>query len=1324
MNRLDFFNEAKEISFELSGRNVNGADLRIQYPRGSKPQWRDELNRLIHLRDEADSVDAQIEELIPLAPPPGPRVELEPGRERRLSVQEQASLKARELKRWNVTIDAVYDFGPPYHAILDNVFIQFTVDAVSRMEVRSRINELRQKWEEDNGALINGKTNWVFKDYTTIEIVQVTESILADVPMFATKWHYKLLGDIDKININKGKCVTDYLLYEFSKHKKEFSWMTEKYIHLIMGKKKGYTTNDIMNLAKTSKYISVHALTPILEVFLHHRAVEHTRVNLCFIVNNEHCYPIIDKIFKNKIIYNNKLDLGDFEFEIEYDKHTYFSTESEYLHNKKKTEKIILIDTRNLSWLAYEVMKRTGKIIQGMKFYYSVLTSFEHPDGSIIEVAPDYTLRREVCQMLHKRNPITEFVYRNQTWASLAKNIFKYQFDDLKQSILSEEMINIYDKYSIGPYTKIVNDMSCVFDSDIHGAFDRTKCYTDVLLNNEYELPVYTVFDEIRPIEDISNVTKRTIEGVEKIRVNSIDWVVGEYYINKQLKLGNGTIVYPKGFYPQNLTRWCVEKKYIELSDIKFYAKAGTCLAPDHFKPFIEYCLNIQLLKEEVEPEPELIYQEPNPEDGYVGVIQQEECNRFFKELMEKKKKEEKKEEDNWAQQFQRSISKSLINNFIGWLNKKWTIKEKGAITDSFPVACGTFAEEIKKGNECFINKIKDLYIIRSTKKERLSRTSSPIWRHIIAGGIISLDKMHSEVCDENSKVISYKVDAIFVENPRKDFVPATDENKKIGDITIENWSISGTKISIDTKEKYKIKKTEWIKKKYDHSEEMYKELQEGSYGCFGMSGSSKSTTLSRLCKDAIKAGKKIKILCQTNKAVAVLKRKGVKDVQTFDSIFWNKNTGLRDERLGERILKNYDGIWVDEFSMPCWTLYSVLLPLKKAGKEIRLFGDNNQCSAIEEHGPKKMEYFDEESGEMIKDKTAYKMYDYESSTYIKMLCDCRYYKMKYISKYGRYDNKLYKVIKYLMKTGKISKECINKKNKKCYSNICYTNRKRWEINKERYDDYKLMRMKDLDIVDVNNPKHYQKGYVPISYTIKKKQCGKKMQNMNWTKDNNESVYTQTWMKGVSVICNINSKEKDVYCGERYYIDEVNRKKKQITLLTIDGEKVDAVFDYYYFSYNFEIGFCITVHRIQGDEIKNKFCIYQVEYMSFELFYTAIGRAREFDKVFFNYTPKQFQREVVCNRSTIIKHKVKIPDMRQNKGGEREHQEKREPKIQIVQDVHLNKKIFEIREQKDMYIIQYRENGKKKNRKVRFGKKTTKEQALKRIMNIKAKLEE
>jgi hypothetical protein len=1193
------------------------------------------------------------------------------------AVAEEAAEKGLlRRKLWNVHVVARYDFGRRV-ADIETVDMQFSTRAFTEQEVRNDIDRLRVLWEENQQGVINGKSNWTFITYVSIDIVEARSADLANQPMLGARFHYKLLGDLDKININEGQCVPDYLLHEFSCNKRYFKNMDEKkIIQLLGGKKNGYTVNDIIDLAKTSRFISVHALTPMLEVFRHYKASEHTRINLCFIINNDHCYPILDKIFKKQIIYNNKLDLSDFTFEVKYDAHTYFSTEAEYLREKKDS-KVCLVDTHNLSNLAHDVMNETGKVIQGMKFYYSALTSFEHPDGSIVEIAPDYILRREVCKLLHSRKPITEFVFRNQTWGALAKNIFRYEFDDLTHSVLSEEMINIYNDYPIGPYVKQINDMTDIYDSDIHKGFDITRDYTDVLLNNEYDLPVYTVFDEIKPICNIA-----TYDGV---MMTDIDWVTGEYYIDVELRLGridnlsdSATIIYPKGFYPQNLTRWCLDHEYIKIDDIKFYAKSGTCLKADHFKKFIEYCLNIELL-------------------GGAENIYQDSPESLFRT--------------------QSGIGKSLINHFIGWLNKKFSIKEKGCITDSFEIACGTFAEEIKKTKsnifdceyDCFINKVKNLYIIRSTRKEKLSQTSSPIWRHIIAGGIINLDKMHSKVCDNNTKVISYKVDAIFVENPIGDFSPIEDDKKKVGDITSENWSISGSKISIDKRKSYEIKVVKWLKKEYNalldesNGKKMYKELQEGSYLCTGMSGSSKSTTLSNLYKDAIKNGKKIKVLCQTNKAVSVLKKKNVDNVQTFDSIFWNKNTGERDGMLGKKILKDYDGIWVDEYSMPSWILYSVLLPLKKLGIEIRLFGDNNQCSAIEEHGPEPDEEIDCETGQTIRGKyTTYKMYDYYSSHFIKSLCDFKCYEMKYIPKYGRYDDKLFTVVDYLMKNNRIHKSCEEKVEKTCYSNICYTNRKRWEINDLRYEDYK----------------YTHSDYVPLTYEIKKKQCGKKMQKfIKWHKD---EIYNQVWMKGVSVICNVNSKEKKVNCGERYYIGEIDHKKKMIKLVDSMGSNFEW-FDLKYFSYNFEIGFCITVHRIQGDEMIHKFCIYQIDQMSKELFYTAIGRAKEFDKVFFKYTTMEFLPERVCNKSTIIKHCIKVPNADQIKGGNRVFEKDRKPKIQIVQDVHLNKKTFNIKEAKDMYIIQYREDGKKKNKKVRWGR-ISKEDAYIKILKIQKEL--
>ncbi len=1120
-------------------------------------------------------------------------------------------LKKRE-KKYNVHIVAKYNFGTRARPLLSDVDIQFSTSAFSKREIREKIDSLRESWQVDQQNIIDGKTNWIFDSYVSIDIVRVRESQLVVQPMLGTKWNYQLLGDIDKININAGKCVPDYLLYEFSRSKGNFKHMTrENIIALLGGDKNGYTTEDIIILAKQSNYISVHALSPMLEVFEHYRAKEHTRINLCFIVNNSHCYPIIDKTFKDQIIYKNKLDLGKFKFDVSYDNHKYYESETSFLDAEKEENKVCLVESNNLSKLAKKVMDKTKSIIQGMKFYYHTLTSFEHPDGYIVESAKDYFLRKEVCLFLRKQYKTDEFIFRNQTWTTISYNLFQYGFDDLQKSRLSDELEDIYEKYPVGPYMKKISNTK--FDRKTCFGFDICKSYTSVLLNNTDDFPIFTPLDEVKPISQL-------IDWIEDDRF--IDWVAGEYYIKRTIKMARNTIVLNKGFYPLNLTRYALDNGYIKFDDITHFIKASTSLKANHFNKFVEYCFHMDIFSDSIQ--------------------------------FQKGKRENMKTVNEY-------ISKSLVNYMTGYLNKKYSISEKGCITDSYKMACGTFMEENKKGNDCFINKIKDLYIIRSTTKRKILETSSPIWRHIICGGIMNLDKMHSKLTDENSIVISYKVDAIMIKNPKADYKQeiVKKKDKKIGDIVRESWSVSGKLIDIDSRPTYIHKEKIWIEKSYNHSEEAFNELKEGSYIIYGISGSGKSTILSKLIQS--QPERKAKVLCFTNKAVTVLKKKGIKDVSTFDSIFYNKDTKKRDYLLGCRFLSKYDDIYGDEYGMNSWRYMDFLYMLKKAGKNIRLFGDENQCSPIEEYSPPR-----------TKTNTS-KLYDYKNSLFVKNLCDCRCYCVDYLPQYGRYDDKLHKVVKYLLKHEKLHKSCKDKTIKvNLAKNIAYTNKKCDEINNKCIEQFKSSN------------------------------------NRNFTTCKNKY-----WQEGMPIISNINSKINKINRSEMYTIETINTHKKIIKLKNNNAE-----FDFNYITDNFSHGFCVTVHRMQGDEIADEYNIYQIWMMSKELLYTAIGRGTKFDNVHFEYNSKIFCKERVYDKSVIIppsKKKIIKKIIEKNK----------KTKIQVIQDVHVNKfrfAEFNIKEYEDSYSISYRKEGKRKFKRVRFGKKITKEQAFEKITKIRDKL--
>jgi hypothetical protein len=218
-------------------------------------------------------------------------------------------------------------------------------------------------------------------------------------------------------------------------------------------------------------------------------------------------------------------------------------------------------------------------------------------------------------------------------------------------------------------------------------------------------------------------------------------------------------------------------------------------------------------------------------------------------------------------------------------------------------------------------------------------------------------------------------------------------------------------------------------------------------------------------------------------------------------------------------------------------------------------------------------------------------------------------------------------------------------------------------------------------------------------------------------------------MEKMPVICNVNNKDKLVNRSEKYYIKSIDKNKKTVTLISeLAGVPPgEQTFDLDYFSHNFSYGFCITVHRMQGDEILEHYNIFEVEMMSKELLYTAIGRGKKLKHVHLKYTDKIFHGEQIyigssSQSSKPKQYKEKTPTTCGQLGGAAKKKSKKEPTVHIVQKIKLNKSGYEIRELKDMYIIQYRDNGKKKNRKVRFGKRITKEKAYIRIKKIQEDL--
>ena len=964
--------------------------------------------------------------------------------------------KKKKQRTYHIHIVATYIFPGKGE---DTVDIQVVRKDISKKNIKKKWRQIITKFENDSNGVINGETNHNFIKIESFDIVRAANINLRDVRMRATKLQYSLLGDLKNVNINDGECVIDYLDYEFSNNKYFSKFMTRnKIIELLGGvKNNGYTTVDIMKIINSSNYISMNALNPMLKVFEHHLAKNTSRINLCFIVNNNHCYPILDNDYKNKISRNKCLDLEELtNDEFNYKTCLYLNHISD-ISNDNKLD--ILINSNNLSNIANGIMRETNVIIEGMKFYKNKLISFQHPNKFRIESCTDYNEKKPLCKQL-------KIPFENQTFTNIGTNIFTSKFGELPKSKLSKEVEKIYSDYHIKPYIKLVNELyhgvSLLNDTDniIEKGFDINKSYSSVLLENKTNYPIFTQFDEVEPYRKIKS---------------------GEYYIDKNFTL-NPTIKLNRGWYPTNIINYCIEKGYLKEEDIKYCIKSTFSLSYDYFKKYVEFC-------------------------------------------------------------FKFKSGKKLVNNLTGFLNKKYNIYQKGCISDSYEIACGTFMNEIQKNNECFINKVNDMFIIRSTTKTRCLESNSPIYRQIVAGGIINLDKLYRKVTDCNSVVISYKVDSIMVLNPKKNIILGNE----IGDIRIEKWAtVKNIKI-IDPIPEYFHSDTyrdrDWIDIQLD-------ELK-GSYLVDGISGCGKSYLLSKLITEDDK------VLCFTNKACNVLRRKGIKDVATFDKIFYNKINNKTCEKIGLKRLEKYKNIYVDEYSMVPFKYIQLLYSLKK-DKNIRLFGDSNQCPPVEKNN---------KSG---------KLYDYKNSNFVKKICDYKLYNIPYKFEYGRYEEPLYNVILHLLKTNKIKINCKNKKIKpNLLFNIAYTNLHVQKINKKCCKDYG-----------------------------------------NFT-------------AGEPIISNVNSTKYNVFRSSRFVIEKIINN-----MVSLKGCKIKIPLSYIkkYFDY----GYCITVHRMQGDEITQEYNIYEVEKMSKALFYTALGRGKKLKNINFDYTNKIFREDRVNNESIVL----------------------------------------------------------------------------------------
>ena len=499
-------------------------------------------------------------------------------------------------------------------------------------------------------------------------------------------------------------------------------------------------------------------------------------------------------------------------------------------------------------------------------------------------------------------------------------------------------------------------------------SIDIRRCYTSVFMNNPEPWAVFSAFDSIEPV---------TIKSVNDIKV-------GEYYIEptwtnpftkevckmETFNIGKGNITLSRGFYPSVFVKYVLENKYIKPEDITYGIEARGSLPADAFKHFAERVV------------------EEYPDE-----------------------------------------SKYLLNMLTGCFGSLYSRTEAAGVTNDLLTALGTMAQH--KDQKPVLNCVGDLYILRMVKEQMKDYGDMPIYRSVIAQGIMALDKLTNVIVDSGTEVIGYNTDAIKIRGTYNKSVVEADP--AIGGYHKEPVWFNGALKPLTGLSMSELP---------IHDEYVYKPIVlnestdtpvDGSALVIGPGGCGKSYTIKQLYKP------EDTVLCASNMACENLKKDKVM-AKTFDSFLYDPATC----KLNKKKFAEVTRLIVDEYTMVNTSIMAMIVSAQKQYKfPVLFFGDPSQCKAV------------------CDDWVAY----HKNKIFLEMV-NGRIIHLTY--KFKRYDLPLYEKLAVFRKTGRIDMPAGNIVNS--YHNICKTNKQRHKINKECFQRWlletkaKSVKVKDFDV--------------------------------------------------------------------------------------------------------------------------------------------------------------------------------------------------------------------------------------------------------------------
>lgn len=446
--------------------------------------------------------------------------------------------------------------------------------------------------------------------------------------LFGRKFRSQMIENMNSIEIPQrdGYCVYDYVCAKImSVYKRSNKVKIQEQLQKISGKpiEEGLSVDNIKQLQKLYPRISMYCFNPLNKMFFRSKATRDSEkvVIMVFKINHNHLYPIENEEVFNVIRRgkNNEL-LNEMKFKVKITKSNYQYIKAVDNYVEKASEKSAIskaldgdceddddddedyieeehapIDIRTgeelckgldeekdvyvfddcelfMRCLEY-IMTTTGFVVDRINFNnVGHIVGFLHPttDKAFI-IDANIEERQQVCKFLNKHFETNEFNFKNQTYASLSKRIFKYLTGTIPMNHYNVPMREFMDNNFCRPLSYSI---SLKEETDKFSAVDIAKCYSSVMCDNDTDYPIYSIYDV-------------PIKGYKYTHC-------GEYYVKNchisQIQGSARPFLLPSAVYGANLINKLIDRKYISEDDIIYTFRPSYIVRRDIYKDFIEFC--------------------------------------------------------------------------------------------------------------------------------------------------------------------------------------------------------------------------------------------------------------------------------------------------------------------------------------------------------------------------------------------------------------------------------------------------------------------------------------------------------------------------------------------------------------------------------------------------------------------------------------------------------------------------------------------------------------------------------------------------------------